>query len=140
MAAMPDAIGVPPLVLARWRADDVDDVLAAVQTSFHDLRRWMDWAQTMPSRDEQREVLAAGDAAFEAGTDFGYVFRESSTGELVGGVGAYRRVGPRAVEIGYWVRSDRHGRGDATSAVSALTGAVFDWQVAREAWTAPPTP
>lgn len=39
MAAMPDAIGVPPLVLARWRADDVDDVLAAVQTSFHDLRR-----------------------------------------------------------------------------------------------------
>jgi len=126
MAAMPDAIEADPLILSRWRPDDVDDVLEAVRASFHELRQWMDWAQTMPSRTDQLEALTAGHAAFEAATDFGYVFREESTGALVGGGGAHRRVGPGAVEIGYWVRSDRHNRGYATSAVTALTDAVFD--------------
>ena len=32
---------------------------------------------------------------------------------------------PRAAEIGYWVRSDRHNRGYATTAVGALTDAAF---------------
>jgi len=123
---MPDTIQAHPLVLSRWRGDDVDDVLEAVRSSFHELQQWMDWAQTMPSHDEQRAVLTAGHAAFEAGTDFGYVFREASTGALVGGGGVHRRVGPGAVEIGYWVRSDRHNRGYATTAVAALTDAVFD--------------
>jgi RimJ/RimL family protein N-acetyltransferase len=126
MADMPDAIDAHPLLLSRWQADDVDDVLEAVLTSFHDLRQWMDWAQTMPSRDEQLEALTAGDAAFEDGTGFGYLFRETSSDALVGGGGVHRRVGPGAVEIGYWVRSDRHNRGYATSAVAALTDAVFD--------------
>lgn len=126
MASMPDTIEVPPLILSRWRARDVDDVLAAVRSSFDELHQWMDWAHTLPSRHQQRAVLLAGDAAFEAGTDFGYVFRETSTGALVGGGGAHRRLGPGAVEIGYWVRSDRHNRGYATAAVAALTDAVFD--------------
>lgn len=126
MAAMPDAIEAHQLILSRWRTDDLDDVLVAVQASLRELRQWMDWAQKMPSRTDQRTVLIAGDAAFEAGTDFGYVFRESTTGALVGGGGAHRRDGPDAVEMGYWVRSDRHNRGYATSAVSALTDAVFD--------------
>jgi len=126
MAAMPDTIEAHPLTLSRWRADDVDDLLEAVQASFPELRQWMDWAQTIPSRDEQRVVLTAGHAAFDAGTDFGYVFRESSTGALVGGGGAHRRVGAGAIEIGYWVRSDRHNHGYATTAVTALTDAVFD--------------
>lgn len=126
MAPMPDTIQAHPLILSRWRADDVDDVLEAVQSSFHELQQWMDWAQTMPSPDEQRAVLIAGHAAFEAGTDFGYVFRESSTGALVGGGGAHRRVGPGAMEIGYWIRTDRHNRGYATTAVAALTDVVFE--------------
>lgn len=123
---MPDTIQANPLVLSRWRADDLDEVLEAVQSSFHELQQWMDWAQSMASYDEQHAVLIAGHAAFEAGTEFGYVFREVSTGALVGGGGAHRRVGPGALEIGYWVRSDRHNRGYATTAVAALTDAVFD--------------
>ena len=31
MAAMPDTIEADPLILSRWRADDVDDLLEAVQ-------------------------------------------------------------------------------------------------------------
>ena len=129
MATMPETIEAGPLVLARWRPDDVDEVLDAVHASFDELRQWMDWAQARPTREQQREVLVEGHAAFDAGTDFSYVFRESATGVLVGAGGVHRRVGPRAVEIGYWVRSDRHDRGYATASASAMTTVAFEWLV-----------
>lgn len=125
VAAMPDILKASPLMLFRWRREDVDDVLDAVRLSFAELRQWMDWAQTMPTRVEQRAVLAQGNAAFDAGTDFGFVFRETTTGTLVGVGGVHRRVGPGAVEIGYWVRTDRHNRGYATRAALVMTDAAF---------------
>jgi RimJ/RimL family protein N-acetyltransferase len=127
MASMPEVLDASPLILVRWHADDVDEVLAAVQSSFAELQQWMDWAQTMPTRERQREALAEGNTAFDAGTDFGYLFRETATGALVGGGGVHRRVGPGAVEIGYWVRSDRHNRGYATRATEAMTDAAFTY-------------
>ena len=122
---LPDVLGAPPLTLVRWRPDDVDEVLEAVRASFAELQQWMHWAQTMPTRQEQRDALTSGSTAFDAGTEFGYLFREDATGAVVGGGGVHRRVGPGAVEIGYWVRTDRHGRGYATRATAALTDAVF---------------
>jgi RimJ/RimL family protein N-acetyltransferase len=125
MAVLPDVIEASPLTLVRWRPEDVDEVLEAVRSSFTDLQQWMHWAQTMPTREEQRKALADGNAAFDAGTDFGYLVRETATRALVGGGGVHRRVGPGAVEIGYWVRSDRRDRGYATTATEAMTDAVF---------------
>lgn len=86
----------------------------------------MPWARTVPTRDEQRTVFAEGSTAFDAGTEFQFVFRESATGMLVGGGGVHRRVGSGAVEIGYWVRTDRHNRGYATRAAQAMTDAAFE--------------
>jgi ribosomal-protein-serine acetyltransferase len=39
----------------------------------------------------------------------------------------HRGVGPGAVEIAYWVRSDRHNRGYATRAAEAITDAAFTY-------------
>ena len=127
MAAMPDVLEATALTLVRSRPEDVDDVLEAVRSSFAELQQWMHWAQTMPTREEQREALTEGNAAFDAGTDFGFVFRETATDALVGGGGVHRREGPGTVEIGYWVRSDRHNRGYATRATEALTDAAFTY-------------
>jgi ribosomal-protein-serine acetyltransferase len=73
-------------------------------------------------RGDQVEITRSSS---DAGTDFGFLFRETATGALVGGGGVHRRVGPGAVEIGYWVRSDRHNRGYATRATQAMTDAAF---------------
>src|SRR5262249_104753 len=105
-----------PLSLVRWRSEDVDELLEAVQSSFAELQQWMHWARTMPTRKEQQDAITAGIAAFEGGTDFGYLLREIATGTVVGGGGVHRDRGPHAVEIGYWVRTDRHNRGYATRA------------------------
>jgi len=126
MAPMPDVLEAGPLTLVRWSPNDVDEVLEAVRSSFAELQQWMHWAQTMPTREKQREALTEGTTAFDAGTDFGYLFRETATGALVGGGGVHRREGP-VVEIGYWVRSDRHNRGYATSATEAMTAAAFTY-------------
>lgn len=122
---MPDVLEADPLVLVRWRPEDVGDALDAVRASIEELRPWMPWACKVPTLDEQRAVFAEGGAAFDKGTEFQYVYREHATNALVGGGGVHRRVGPNAVEIGYWVRTDRHTRGYATAAARALTDAAF---------------
>jgi hypothetical protein len=91
MAAMPDVLEASPLSLVRWSPDAVDGVLEAVRSSFAELQQWMHWAQTMPTREQQRKALAEGNSAFDAGTDFQFLFRESKGDTCVGGGGVSRR-------------------------------------------------
>jgi len=124
---MPATLSAGPLRLCRWRVADADEAAAAVEASIEDLRLWMDWAADgPPSVAAQREAFETGEAAFEAGTDFGYVIRELATGEFVGGCGLHMRVEPGGIELGYWVRTDRHNRGYATDVARALTAAAFE--------------
>jgi RimJ/RimL family protein N-acetyltransferase len=127
MAAMPDFLDASPLTLLRLRPEDVDKVLEAVRSSFAELQQWMHWAQTIPTREQQREALTESNAGFDAGTDFGFLFRETATGALVGGGGVHRSADPATVEISYWVRTDRHNRGYATRAADVMTDAAFTY-------------
>lgn len=47
MAAMPDAT---PLTLVGWRPEDGDDLFEAAGSSIDELKQWMPWARTMPTR------------------------------------------------------------------------------------------
>ncbi len=125
MASLPDRLAAGPLDLHRWRAHHLHPLLDAVATSFSELHPWMPWAGTMPTVAEQREVLRAGEASFDADREWSYVLIETDSGQLVGAAGLHRRSGPRTVEIGYWVRSDRTGRGYATEAGRALAEAAL---------------
>jgi len=122
---MPDRLPAGDIELCRWRTRHVDEIKAAVESSYRELHQWMAWAQTMPTSEALRAVIADGAASFEADREWQYVLREVANDELVGGAGLHRRVGPDGLEIGYWVRTDRTGRGYATSAARALTDAAF---------------
>lgn len=125
MASLPDRLAAGPIELRRWHTDCLDQLMPAIATSLPELQRWMPWAQTMPTDEDELAVLTAGMAAFDADEEWAYMLYEPESGELVGGAGLHRRVGPGSVEIGYWVRSDRTKRGYATSAARALTEAAF---------------
>ena len=99
--------------------------MAAVETSLPELRRWMPWAQQMPTAHEELEFLRASEAPFEAGVEWGYLLYEVDGRQMVGGTGLHQRVAPDELEIGYWVRSDRTGRGYATAAARTLTNTAF---------------
>ena len=81
------------------------EVLEAVRSSFAELQQWMHWAQTIPTREKQREALIEGNTAFDAGTDFGFLFRETATGALVGGGGVAEKDGGG----GHWSASHESG-------------------------------
>lgn len=110
-------LGASGLVLRRWCTDDAPALLAAIERSLPELRMFMPWAMENPTLASVRSFLETGAPSafglFEAG------------GEVVGGFGLHDRRGPGILEIGYWVRSDRTGRGYATAAAGALTRAAF---------------
>jgi RimJ/RimL family protein N-acetyltransferase len=45
--------------------------------------------------------------------------------EVIGGSGLHTRAGPGALEIGYWIRASRIGRGFAREAAGALTAVAI---------------
>jgi RimJ/RimL family protein N-acetyltransferase len=96
-----------------------------VETSYAELHQWMAWAQTLPTHQAMSAVITEGAESFDSDREWQYVLREIGSGEVVGGAGLHRWVGPDGLEIGYWVRTDRTGRGYATSAARALTDAAF---------------
>ena len=77
MAAML-VLDASPLTLVRWSPDDVDEVLDAVRSSFAELQQWT--ALGAGDADPGAAVGGArrGSTAFDAGTDFGFLFARSS--------------------------------------------------------------
>jgi len=126
-------VGADGLVLRRWRASDAGGLLTAIEQSQPELRRFMPWAHeppTMASVLTFLERVVNTPQSTEAG--FGLVEAAGSGpsspptgGQVVGGFGLHHRRGPGVLEIGYWVRSDRTGRGYATAATRALTAAAL---------------
>lgn len=129
-----DCIGMPlppallgeRLDLRRWRESHLDRLLPAVASSLEELRRWMPWAQVVPSANAERAAIQAGSDRFDRGEAFDYFLFERATDALVGAAGV-RLLTPGTAEIGSWVRTDRHRRGYATEATRVLTSAAFNY-------------
>ncbi len=122
--AAPPAEVIPlgPLNLRRWRADDVGELDAVVQRSVDHLRPFMGWAPTS-SPEEIAAFLDRTLAHWEARTAYGFAMTLPKTGAVVGSGALMGRLGPGALEIGYWVAADATGQGFATLATAGLTRA-----------------
>ncbi len=96
---------------------------AAITESVEHLRPWMPWIADEPQTVEQRRDLIAGwRSLWDAGDR---VYGMFVGDEAVGGCGLHARIGAGGLEIGYWVRAGRTGRGYATAASHRLTDAAF---------------
>lgn len=115
--AEPDFLFAPPpaaeagwLVCRRVQRDDATDLYRAVSASIDHLRPWMPWVADGYSRQEAdafttRHSKAADD---EPVAEAPYVVRDRD-GQFLGVCGLHARLGPGALEIGYWV-DVRHAR------------------------------
>ena len=123
---LPHALRTERLVVRAWRVSDAAPLKEAIDSSLEHLQEWLPWALTEPSRIETLEARLAGfAAAFDEGRDWLYGILSPDEAAVFGGVGLHPRVGPGALEIGYWLRADAVGRGYMSEAVSALTAAAF---------------
>ena len=123
MGTMPEEIEAEPIRLVRCRLRHLDDLMAAIEQSRPELANWLPWADPMPSVEAEREFLAGTERDFGSGAAYGYFLFEAD-GQLVGGCGLTQKDDHS--EIGYWVRSDRTGRGYATAAAAALKQAWLE--------------
>ena len=127
LADPPRRVLTERLLLRPYDPDDAATLKDAVDTSLEHLRAFMEWAWAAPEPvGEVRRRLRAFRDAFRRGDDWIYGLFEADGSALVGGAGLHRRVGPEALEIGYWIRASRVRRGLATEAAAALTRLAFE--------------
>jgi RimJ/RimL family protein N-acetyltransferase len=125
VALLPDQLDAGDIELRRARPEMSDAIYDATVASFNELHQWMTWANDALSRAALEGFLSSAQASFDRDEDSNYVLIEKSSGDLVGSSGLHFKGDPDSREIGYWVRSDRTGRGYATSAAHALVDAAF---------------
>lgn len=132
-AHLPSVIETDRLALRPWRAEDADELHGALVESVDHLDPWVPWASSKPTTlDQARELLEGWIRDFEDGQSHIFAVFDRSDSVLTGGIGLYPRIGPGALEIGYWIRRTRIGRGFATEASRAISRLGFQYSgVAR---------
>jgi RimJ/RimL family protein N-acetyltransferase len=110
-----------------WTAGDAPLMRAALDASESHLRAWTPWVVDgrVPGLSLE-ERLARHATAFANGDEWVYGIFSPDGREVLGGCGLYARVGPGAVEIGYWLGATHTGRGLATAAARALALIAFE--------------
>jgi RimJ/RimL family protein N-acetyltransferase len=122
----PAKLDLPGFMLRAWSPADAGPLQAALSASDAHLRAWTPWVieGRVPGLSLE-ERLARHAAEFAAGVEWVYGLFSPDGGEVLGSCGLYPRVGPNAVEVGYWLAAGSTGRGLATRAVDALTRLAF---------------
>jgi RimJ/RimL family protein N-acetyltransferase len=118
----PYLIRTERLTIRCWDPRDAPLLKDALDTSLDHLVPWMPWAAAEPKPvEEKADLLRLFRGRFDLGEDFVYGIFTLDEREVIGGSGLHTRVGPGALEIGYWIRASRLGRGFAREAAAALT-------------------
>jgi RimJ/RimL family protein N-acetyltransferase len=122
----PPKLELPDFTMRAWSVTDAKPLRLALAASDAHLRAFTPWVVDgrVPGVTLE-DRLARHAAEFSAGVEwvYGLFSRDGTT--VLGGCGLYPRVGPRAVELGYWLDVRHTGRGLATRAAAALTRVAF---------------
>jgi RimJ/RimL family protein N-acetyltransferase len=124
---VPEAIETERLLIRCPKLEDVPAMYAAVRESLPALAPWMPWATPDYSLEGAEENLRGALAKFITRRDLRYHAHDKATGELIVASGLHSidwKV-PK-VEIGYWCRTSRTGKGYVAETVRALTKLAFD--------------
>ena len=123
---MPARVVTPRLVLRCYEPADAPTLKASIDANLDHLLPWIPWAVNEPSTLEEveRRIIGFGEQ-FQTGPNwaFGIFLRHDE--RFIGGVGFHARIGPRALEIGYWLDASATGHGYMTEAVAELTRVAF---------------
>jgi RimJ/RimL family protein N-acetyltransferase len=122
----PYLIRTERLAIRCWDPRDAPLLKDALDASLEHLTPWIPWAADEPRPlEEKAELLRMFRGRFDLGEDFVYGIFPRDESEVIGGSGLHTRIGPRALEIGYWIRASRIGRGFARESTAALARVAF---------------
>ncbi|MGI9117140.1 MAG: GNAT family N-acetyltransferase [Gaiellales bacterium] len=112
------------VVVRRWREDEADALRDAILASAQHLRPRMVWLDEWSAETcDPAGTVARWNRVWEDGGDL--VAAIEVDGALAGSVGLHWRIGPRGLEIGYYLFPAWTGRGLATIASGLCTDLAF---------------
>jgi RimJ/RimL family protein N-acetyltransferase len=123
---LPTRVDTPNFMLRVMSESDAPALQISLEKSEAHLRPWTPWVidgRVTGLTLEQRLAIDAD--AFASSERWVYGIFTTDGTEMIGGCGMYPRVGPRAVEIGYWVAASHTRRGIAHQATAELTRLAF---------------
>ncbi len=125
--AMAYRLQTPRLLLLCWAPDDASALRAALDDNDRHLRPWIPFMKDEPrTLDQTARWLREHRANFDLDLHYRYAVFDRSDGTLLGENMLLARVGPGALEIGYWTTRRAVGRGIATEATCAMIRAGFE--------------
>ena len=117
-----DRIETARMLLRPWAPSDAGALREVFDASRAALEQWTPWVlDGSDTVDALREKLQKYADNFSAGVEWRYAMIAHDDGRILGGASLHPRVGPGAIEIGYWVATPATGQGFATEAAEALT-------------------
>lgn len=129
---IPMPIVTPRLILRPAMPGDGAAIHANKVETWDQLSRWMPWAKTMGTADDDEATVREAYAKFIRRDDLMMVGISRETGRIVMGTGLHRFCWTvRAFEIGYWVTKSAQGHGYATESANALLRYAFGALKAR---------
>jgi RimJ/RimL family protein N-acetyltransferase len=118
----PELIVLDDFVLRRGEPADAGMVAESVGANLDRLAVWMPWAVPASATLEmQQKRMPEVRARWDEGLAYEYLAVLADTGSLLGIFGLERRIGPGALELGYWLTEEAQGHGYASAAARALT-------------------
>ncbi len=117
----------PHLVIRCYAPADAVLMQRSISESLEHLLPWMPWSTAEPEPLSNKiDRLRQMRANFDQNIDYIYgIFNPEET-RLIGSTGLHPRVGPGAIEIGYWIHKDFINHGYATESSAALTRVAFE--------------
>lgn len=116
----------PRLILRCWEPADAPQLTEAITSSLPSLRPWLPWTKAEPlPLDERIALLRRMRGNFDLDVDYVYGIFDRAGTTVLGGTGLHTRLGAGALEIGYWLRTDRLREGLCSEAVAALCRVAF---------------
>jgi RimJ/RimL family protein N-acetyltransferase len=120
-------IETPRLVVRCYAPADAPLLKAAIDDSLDHLRPWMPWALTEPRPIEDKvALLRKFRGEFDHDQNYNYGVFAADERRVLGAIGLHPRIGPRALEIGYWIHAAHIGQGLCTEMAGAATRIGFE--------------
>jgi ribosomal-protein-serine acetyltransferase len=118
----PDRFETERLLLRSPQPGDGRTVMEAIEESHQTLKKWMKFAQHIPTIEESEERARLSWINFLKREDLQLLIFDKTSKAFLGSTGLHRiDWNVRKFEIGYWIRDSASGKGYVSEAVQGVT-------------------
>ncbi|MBC7877976.1 MAG: GNAT family N-acetyltransferase [Anaerolineales bacterium] len=115
------------ITLRAFEFGEENELYQAVQESLLELEPWMSWANEQYTSEVAANFITITRAQWSNGGMYAFAISDAKTGKILGGC-SLSHIHPiyHFCNLGYWVRTSRHGEGIAGRATKLIAQFAFE--------------